>query len=491
VFGVQGSGALDSAAPQMKIALLSIFKTATNCSKVTGFSCVCTPGPVIAGDHQLIRGGPPRYKRPMSVPPLAPAVPVESPATRVRHGVLGFTLALTAVAYLDRVCIATAAPAMKADLQLSDAQMGYVFSAFTLAYALFEVPSGWLADRFGPRLMLTRIVVWWSVMTAATGIVGGFASLVAVRFLFGAGEAGTFPSMARAYARWLPAPERGRAFGLALMTAALGGAATQPLVVALLNLVHWRHTFSIFGLVGMVWAVAWFWWFRDDPHHHPGVNAAELSVIGCDPPAPHRAVPWGEMLRDRSMLALCVMYFGAIYGWYFYITWLPTYLLRAGGFDLTQVGWLSALPLLSIAAGVLAGGWVSDTLARRWGLRAGRRTPGLIGLPLAALAIVGALLTPVPMTAALLLASAAGLAALGVSPAWAVCLEIGGRHAGVVSGGMNTFGNLGGTLSPVVVGLCLQTWGSWTVPLITVAACYVIAALCWLGIDPAEPIANA
>ena len=164
-----------------------------------------------------------------------PAARVAAPAaapTRVRHGVLAFTLALTAVAYLDRVCIATAAPAMKADLGLSDAQMGYVFSAFTFAYALFEVPSGWLADRFGARLMLTRIVIWWSAMTAATGLVGGFVSLFAVRFLFGMGEAGAFPSIARAYARWLPARERGRAFGLALMTAALGGALTQPLVVA-------------------------------------------------------------------------------------------------------------------------------------------------------------------------------------------------------------------------------------------------------------------
>jgi sugar phosphate permease len=397
-------------------------------------------------------------------------------------------LALTAIAYLDRVCIATAAPAMKADLQLSDAQMGYVFSAFTLAYALFEVPSGWLADRFGPRLTLTRIVLWWSVMTAATGMVGGFVSLVAVRFLFGMGEAGTFPSMARTYARWLPAPERGRAFGLALMAAALGGAVTQPVVVALLTLVHWRHTFPIFGMVGVMWTVAWFWWFRDDPHHHPGVNAAELALIGCDPPAAPDAVPWRELVSDRSMLALCGMYFGAIYGWYFYITWLPTYLLRARGFDLAQVGWLSSLPLLSIAGGVLLGGWASDVLARHWGLRAGRRAPGLIGLPLAALAIGGGLLTPTPLSAALLLASAAGLAALGVSPAWAVSLEIGGRHSGVVSGTMNTFGNLGGTLSPVVVGLCLQTWHSWTGPLLTVAACYLLAALCWLGIDPAVPI---
>jgi MFS transporter, ACS family, glucarate transporter len=418
----------------------------------------------------------------------AAAPPAALAPTRARYGVLAFTLALTAIAYLDRVCIATAAPAMKDDLRLSDVQMGYVFSAFTLAYALFEVPSGWLADRFGARLMLTRIVIWWSAMTAATGWAGGFASLFAVRFLFGAGEAGTFPSITRAYGRWLPVRERGRAFGLALMTAALGGAATQPLVVTLLNAVHWRSTFPIFGTVGVAWALAWFWWFRDDPHHHAAVNASELAAIGSDPPVPHGQVPWGRLVRNRSLRALCLMYGGAIYGWYFYITWLPTYLLRARGFDLRQAGWLAALPLLSIAVGVLAGGWVSDVLTRRWGVRAGRRTPGLIGLPLAAVAVVGAVVTPQPLAAAFLLSSAAGLAALGVSPAWAVCLEIGGRHAGVVSGAMNTFGNLGGALSPVVVGACLQAWGSWNASLISVAACYLAAAVCWLGIDPQDRI---
>jgi MFS family permease len=426
-------------------------------------------------------------------PAASPAVALVSAGatpSRARYGVLAFTLALTAVAYLDRVCIATAAPAMKRDLHLTDAEMGYVFSAFTFAYALFEVPSGWLADRFGARLMLTRIVIWWSAMTAVTGLAWSFASLFLVRLLFGLGEAGTFPSIARAYARWLPPRERGRSFGLAVMTGALGGALTQPLVVALLGVMHWRHSFPIFGLVGVAWALAWFRWFRDDPHHHTGVNEGELSLIGSDPPLPHRAVPWRDVMRSRNLLAVCLMYGGAIYGWYFYLTWLPMYLMRARGFDLQQVGWLAAFPYLSIAAGVFTGGWMSDALARRWGVRRGRRTPGLIGLPLAAAAVLAAVATRLPMAAALLLSLAAGLAALGVAPAWAVCLEIGGRHAGVVSGAMNTFGNLGGSLSPVVVGLCLQRWGSWSAPLITVAVFYLLAAACWLRIDPTEPIPN-
>lgn len=410
--------------------------------------------------------------------------------TRTRHAVVGWTLAAAAIAYLDRICISTAAPAIRADLGLSDGQMGLVFSAFTLAYALFEVPSGWFADRFGARLTLTRIVVWWSVLTAMTGLAWGLGSLLVFRFLFGAGEAGMFPASARAFGRWLPQGERGRAFGLALMTAALGGALTQPLVVALLERTSWRVAFAVFGSVGLVWAIGWWRWFRDDPADHPAVNPAELRLIvtGRGEIPHHESVPWGLLLRNRTLLALCLMYGAAVYGWYFYVTWLPTYLLRARGFTLSQVGWLAALPLVSIAGGVFLGGWASDRLAHRLGPRRGRRLTGLIGFPLAAAAVVVAVKTSSPMLSAWLFAAAAGLAALGIAPAWAVCVEVGGAHAGVVSGAMNMFGNLGGTLSPLVIGFSLERSGSWQAPLLSVAALYVVAALLWLGIDPGKRI---
>jgi len=407
--------------------------------------------------------------------------------TRARRTMVGFALGAMAVAYLDRICISTAAPAMKADLGLDDAEMGYVFSAFILAYALFEVPSGWLADRFGSRLMLTRIVVWWSAMTAATGATQGFASLLAVRWLFGMGEAGALPSLTRAFGRWLPVRERGRAFGLTLMAAGLGGAATQPIVVAILERVSWRHAFPIFGCVGLAFAASWWIWFRDDPRDHAAVNAAELAEIGCDPPsAAHPRMPWRAFVRSRTLAALAAMYFGSIYGWYFYLTWLPTYLMRGRGFDLAAVGWLAAGPLVAIATGSLVGGVLADTLARRLGARIGLRLPGLVGLPLAALAILAAASAHDPRTSAFCLAAAAGLAALGVAAAWSACLAIGGRHAGAVSGAMNTFGNLGGAMSPVVVGWCLTTWSSWNAPLYTVAAMYGLAAVCWLGVDATE-----
>lgn len=414
----------------------------------------------------------------------------KTPPSRVRYRMVALTLALTAVAYLDRVCISTAAPSIKFDLHLTETQMGYIFSAFTFAYALFEIPSGWAADRFGPRRTLIRIVLWWSAMTAATGWAQSFRSLFFVRLLFGMGEAGTFPCITRAYSHWLPPQERGRAFGLAVAAAALGGAVTQPLVVWILGMTSWRWAFFIFGLVGVAWTVAWCIWFRDNPHEHHGVNKSELALIGSEPPVPHPPVPWGHLLKSRNLWAICFMYAGMIYGWYFYLTWLPTYLLKSRGFNLHQVGWLAALPLLSIAVGVSSGGWISDILSRHFGVKNGRRLPGLIGLPLAAIAILAAIGTHHPLAAALYLALAAGLAALGTASAWAVSLQIGGQHSGVVSGTMNMFGNLGGALSPIVVGICLQHWNSWNLPLVTVAVFYLFSGACWLWIDPLKTISG-
>jgi ACS family glucarate transporter-like MFS transporter len=424
------------------------------------------------------------FARMLGRPTTSPSARPEE--SRARHNVLGFTLALVAVAYLDRVCIATAAPAIRAELGFDAEQMGLVFSAFTLSYALFEVPSGYFADRFGPRLALTRVVLWWSIMTAATGLAGGLLSLILLRLLFGIGEAGTFPATARVYARWLPERERGSAFGLAIATGAVAGALTMPLVVWLLGLVGWRLAFAAFGSVGFVWAAGWWLYFRDDPRDHAGVSERELALIGAELPVPHPpAVPWGRIMRLKPLRALCLMYMCAIYGWYFYLTWLPTYLLEGRGLNLRQMGVLSSLPLLGIAAGVSLGGILSDKLARKFGPGA-RRWPGLVGFPAASAVTLGAAFTPSGTTAAALLGLAAGLGAVGVAPAWAVCLEISGGHAGVVSGAMNMFGNLGGTLCPIVVGVCVKRLGSWPIALATVAVLYLVAAALWLRVSVDE-----
>jgi MFS family permease len=412
-----------------------------------------------------------------------------SAPTHARKIVVLLTLALVGIAYLDRVCISTAAPAIRRDLGLDQAEMGMVFSAFTFTYGLFEMPSGWLADRFGARKALARIVIFWSVMTAATGLAAGFASLIALRLLFGMGEAGAFPATARAYARWLPAKERGRAFGLAIMIGALSGAATQPLVVRLLPLVGWRAAFALFGAVGVLWTIVWWSYFRDDPRAHRGANHAELAIIGAtgDPP-PHGRVPFGLLVRNRTLVALSIMYAGTIYGWYFYLTWLPTYLLEARGFDLKAMGWFSAAPLVGIALGVFLGGVLSDFLPARFGKRNGRRIQGLVGLPLAALTVAAAVATPNSVVSAVLLAVAALFAALGVAPAWTLCVDIGGPHAGIVSGAMNMCGNLGGALVSLVTGLCVQHLHSYDAAMYSIAAMYLMSASCWLFVDPEQVI---
>jgi MFS family permease len=199
--------------------------------------------------------------------------------TNTRWLVVAFAVSLAVLQYVDRVCISLAGPLMQKDLGLTETQMGTVFAAFTLAYALFEIPGGYLGDWIGPRKVILRIVLWWSFFTAATGWVSGFGPLVAVRFLFGAGEAGCFPNISKAFKRWLPVSERAQAQGILWFSARWGGAITPLLLYSLLQVVSWRTAFLIFGAVGVAWALVFNWWFRDDPHSHPQVNAAEAALI--------------------------------------------------------------------------------------------------------------------------------------------------------------------------------------------------------------------
>ena len=256
-------------------------------------------------------------------------------------------------------------------------------------------------------------------------------------------------------------------------------------------MVGWRSSFALFGVIGVIWSIAFWRWFRDDPHQHASVNQAEAELIaaGGGSSLPHAAVPWRALVENRTLVALCAMYVGAIYGWYFFITWLPTYLIRARGFTQADVGWPAALPLFGIAVGVLAGGWISDHLRPRLGLRLGSCLPGLVGLPLAALAVASAALVDDRLAAVVLLACAAGCAGAGIAPAWAICVEIGGAHSAVVSGAMNTFGNIGGAICPIAMAVLVQRLDSWTVPLFTIAAMYLVAAACWLAIDPTRKLA--
>jgi MFS family permease len=416
--------------------------------------------------------------------------------TRVRHQVLAFTVALAGITYLDRVCISQTAQSMMTDMSLSKEQMGFVFSAFTIAYALFEMPTGAWGDRIGTRRVLTRIVAWWSSFTILTAAAFNYSSLLVIRFLFGMGEAGAFPNVSRTFSRWFPVTERGRAQGVFFAGAHLGGGLTPLLVTALLGYMPWRMVFVVFGATGFVWSAAWFCWFRDDPADHPAVGQEELKAIraGRVAESMHRLDLRGglRVLRSRNLLMLCLMYFTQAYGFYFNITWLPTYLEKARGFSSTTLGFFAGLPLLLSAVADLGGGLTTDRATRKFGLRRGRCGVGFASLLVAGLALMAGAAAEDPLLAALLIAVAGAADSFLLGAAWGVCLDIAGPNAGLVTGAMNTAGQLGAFLSPIILPYLLrdqQSAEDWALPLFIAASLYLAGAVCWLFVDPSKPLA--
>lgn len=412
--------------------------------------------------------------------------------TRARYKLLCLIFLLAVITYLDRLCISAAMPHIAEEFNLTPSQKGYIFSAFTLAYAAFEIPSGWLGDRFGARLALTRIVLWWSAFTAITGTAREFWSLLSIRFLFGAGEAGAFPNIARAVSRWFPPLEQGRAMSVSFVGLATGSAMTAPIVLTLLQWQNWRWTFVELGLIGTIWCFAWHRWFRDFPEEHPSVNAAELALIrsqaSTNQTAHSHQIPWRRLFTSKNMIFIGLMYFAYAYGLYFYITWLPIYLREARGFSVNSTKWFAALPWVVSGFGFALGGWLTDKLARQGKLKLARCGIGATGYLASAIALASVARIENNLMAAVLLALALGFQSMTISAAWSVCLDVGRRQAGVVTGFMNTVGNVGGTLSPIVIGKSLSVGGSWSAPFYVMAAVFVVGTLMWLMIDPHQSV---
>jgi MFS transporter, ACS family, glucarate transporter len=478
--------------------------------------------------------------------------------TQVRYGVLAFACILSMVTYLDRVCFGYVADYIKAEFALTDSQKGALFTAFALAYATFEVPTGALGDLFGRKRTLIRIVLWWSFFTAATGLIYpnetwpwlGFAMLLSVRFLFGVGEAGAYPNIAGAFHNWFPFTERGGAKGAVWMAGRFGGGITPFVVLALVivvpqvdgsSVVHWRHIFWSFGLLGLIWCLFFALWFRDRPEQKESVNQAEIDLIRGDEDhsSPIKRVPWGRILKSRNLWALCLMYFCSSYGWYFNITWLPGFLRDQYG--VTREAWgfwttsfMTGSPLLFGAVACLFGGFLTDLFIRRTGNRKwGRRLFGILGHGSCAACYVLAVFARTPWPFVLSIAFAAFCNDLTMGSSWATCLDVGKRYSGVVSGCMNTVGNLGGAAAGYLTGRVLdhfqnpikteaavsvtsmvggmsggwdQGFGSlagmamstqhlteaaaegWKVNLISYGVVYVIATLLWMGVDSTKPI---
>ena len=413
-------------------------------------------------------------------------------ATRARYITLAFALALAVVTYVDRVGISQASGAIRRDLGLSTIQMGWVLGIFGWAYALFEIPGGWLADRIGPRRVLMRIVIWWSFFTAATGWSWNASSLIVTRGLFGAGEAGCYPTVTRVFTTWLPHQERERAQAALWLVSRWSGALTPLLVVWVLSFVSWRHAFELFGVMGVLWAVAFYWWYRDDPAEHPGVNGAELALLPAkeETASVTGGIPWRLLGSSRAVWLLCIQYGCLAYGWWFYVTWLPTYLRDARGTTVAFGALLAALPLLFGGFGCLVSAALTAPLARRTGsVKMARRVLAITGFVGASASIVLFTRIDDPVQAMFVLGLAGFFNDFVMPPAWAGCMDIGGRYAGTVSGAMNTFGSVAGAVSATFVGYLLSwTSNDWTLTFYISAAIYGVGGLCWLFLDAHTPL---
>ncbi|MSU78288.1 MAG: MFS transporter [Gemmataceae bacterium] len=457
--------------------------------------------------------------------------PTAEKPTNVRYGVLGFACVLSMITYLDRVCFGTIMPYLQAEFQLSESEKGWLFTAFAFAYAAFEVPTGWLGDRFGARMTLIRIVLWWSFFTALTamiypseGSVIPYFLLITVRFLFGLGEAGAYPNIARAFHNWFPYNERGFAKGAVWMAGRFAGGMTAFVVYALMyettvdgvRMDHWRHCFFIFGALGVVWCVFWWFWYQDNPAEKSGVNAAEIALIhgGIPQHTDKLVVPWGKLLKSTNLWLLCGMYFCAAYGWYLNITFLPGYLKDLGiekgdekwTYQFWIAGLMAGLPLLVGSVSCLLGGYLTDWFIKRTGdVKWGRRLFGVIGHALCAVCFfVAIFFMKNPWMFIFLIAFAAFWNDLTMGAAWASCLDIGKRYSGIVAGCMNTVGNLGGALAGILTGKILD-WHTgdlvarsadfdaakeqgWIFNIVLWGSAYVIAVICWFWFDASKPI---
>ncbi len=403
-----------------------------------------------------------------------------------RYRVSLLLFALVVIMYLDRLCIAVAGPRMQSDLHITPSRWGWVIGAFTLSYAVFEIPSGMLGDRVGARRVLTRIVCWWSAFTAMTGTVSSLRSLLLVRFLFGAGEAGAFPNCASVIGRWFPAPERARAMSAFWMATAVGGAITPLIVVSIEQRYSWRPAFVLFGSVGLVWAAIWYWWFRDSPSAKSGVSQAERDLIGHAPFRTHAPVAWSKLLRNRNFQKLLLMYHTYCWGAYFYLSWLHTYLQVGRGLSENEMRIASSLPSWAGLVGIVAGGYLSDRMSKRYSLRVARCAIGSVSLIAAGIFMVAATLSSDKWLTVALLTVGLGLMDGMLPVSWALCVDMGKEYAGTISGAMNMAGQTGSLISSVAFGYLVEWSGSYDKALMPLAAMLIASGLLFASIKPAD-----
>ncbi len=440
-----------------------------------------------------------------------PPPPHSTQPTRVRWRILFLLLLISIVTYIDRVNISVTARHMMPSLGLTDLQMGWIFSAFVFGYALFQVPGGWMGDRWGPRRVLTLAVIWWSIFTALTALaptlplanfIGIMGSLMVVRFLIGIGEAAALPNFNRSVANWHPPQERGLGIGITIGGIGIGSALTPPITAWIMVNYGWQTAFYAAGLLGIAIALLWYWYATDLPRQHPQVNEAEAAIIeGKDlekiNPSPRLRgegqgegsikrsdiVPWKAILTTPTVWWLTLSYTCLGYVAYIYMSWFYLYLVNVRGFAVLQGAFFASAPFIAMTIFCPLGGWVTDRLVEKYGINWGRASVGGTGMILAALCIIIGANVEAPYAAIGFLSLGAGWLYFTVGPFWSSTTDLSKPYAGTLSGLMNTGANLGGTLSPTLTPWIADTYG-WPVALGLAACIAFIGGLCWFFIRP-------
>jgi ACS family glucarate transporter-like MFS transporter len=424
--------------------------------------------------------------------------PCQPDPMQARRVLLSFAMILAAILYIDRVCIAQSQHLISGELGLSKEQMGWAFTVFGIAYGLFEIPGGWLADRFGPRRILTGGVSWWSLFTAASGWARSLTSLVAYRFLFGLGQACCFPNLTRAFSNWFDREDRTRVQGLMWLAARWGGAFTPLLVVFTLDFMTWRQSFYLFGSLGVLWTMFFWRWFRDHPpdQHPAGTEPRHFSqspVMTRERSGLH--VPWQRLFSSRSVWLLCLQYACLSYGFWFYLTWLPTYVREQFGLEQADryvAALLAAPPLFLAGISCVLTGWLTPHLVRHFGgVRRVRRGLGMLGHAMACTMLLVSVYLEDPILSMIAMGFSCFGNDIAMPGSWAGCMDMGDRFSGTLSGTMNMSGCLGGLLAPWTIPYILTAaGGNWHTVILVIAGWYAVGALCWLGIDPVTPVAG-
>lgn len=408
-----------------------------------------------------------------------------------RHQVLVALSLLSVITFLDRIAIGIASPKIMEELDLTKEQLGWVLGIFAFSYGAFEIPAGLMGDRIGAKKVLIRVVSWWSIFTALTGLANGFKMLVFTRFCFGMGEAGAYPNSSIVLSKWFPTIERARGQAWIWSASRIGGALTPLLVLPIQAAFGWRVSFMVLGAVGLIWALFWFLWFKEEPSQMKGISKEELHEIESNrqhtTDSGHQ-FSW-KIFRNSNIWLLMGMYFCYASGAFFFQSWLPTYLQLGRGLDDSTMSFITSISFVLGAIGCLAGGYVCDYLSKRWGNRWGRCAVALSGLGLSGLFMLLSVFIIDNTIATILLSAGLGLMDFTIPASWSTAMDIGGKNAGTVTGAMNTAGLLGGTVNTVAFGYLVTAFNNnYHAPVICLAVLLLIGASLWLKIDSRKTV---